>query len=398
MGKAFWPGSPAGILLARSAESGTWQRVGQQKPVSSADYLVSLPGYRSEIQLDHGVILQLWGNLPEFSRQPPSLESAVIVHADPALDLDFTLDHGRAVVVNRKPRGAAKVRLRFRNEVCDLTLPGRDTEMAVELFTSCPPYSPEPRKEPPTHVRMYALRGQAQVVTRVGQHSMSGFSLFEWDNAAGFAAHPTEIPRPDWWTARPLIQTSAARDMDLALDGLSRRLTATDRVEISFAEAVKDSDSTKRVLAVRFLGAMDEPAKLLDCLADEQHYEIRFTAIDELRHLLALNSQNDEKLATLLKQKNYSDVQAQIALQLLHDFSREEWSDPATRATVVSYLTNEKLAIRQLAHTRLMALIPDGQRIRYDAAASGDQRSRGAREWQKITGAGVPKPKSDQAK
>jgi hypothetical protein len=242
------------------------------------------------------------------------------------------------------------------------------------------------------------LRGQVQVMTRLGQHPMSSFSVYEWNNAAGFAARPAEIARPEWWTTRPLIQTSAARDVDLALDGLSRRLSPKDRVEIFFAEAVKDSDSTKRVLAVRFLGAMDEPAKLLDCLADEQHVEIRVMAIDELRHLLSLSSQNDEKLVTFLKQKNYSDAQAQIVLQLLHDFSQEEWSDPATRTTIVNYLNNEKLAIRQLAHTRLAALIPDGQRIRYDAAASPDQRGRGAREWQRVVGAAVPKPKSEQPK
>jgi hypothetical protein len=348
--------------------------------------------------LNRGVILQLWGNLPEFSRQPPPLESAAILHADPEVDLDFTLDHGRAIVINRKTKGPAKVRLRFRNEACDLTLPDRDTEMAAELFGSCPPYTPEPRKEPPTHVRIYALRGQPQLVSRNGQHSMSGSSVLEWDNATGFAARPTEIPRPDWWTTRQVLQTSAAREIDLALDGLSRRLTAKDRVEIAFAEAVKDSDSTRRVLAVRFLGAMDEPAKLLDCLADEQHGEIRVAAIDELRHLLSQNSQNDEKLVTLFKQKNYSEANAQIALQLLHDFSPEELSDPATRMTMVNYLTNDKLAIRQLAHTRLLALVPEGQRIRYDAAGSVEQRGRGAREWQRLVAAGAQKSKTDQAK
>ena len=40
--------------------------------------------------------------------------------------------------------------------------------------------------------------------------------------------------------------------------------------------------------------------------------------------------------------------------------------DPTTRATLVEYLTHDRLAIRQCAHALLTSLAPEGQKIPYD--------------------------------
>jgi hypothetical protein len=397
LGKTYWAGTPASVLLSRTADTGSWQRVGLQKRISSTEYLVGLPGYRTEIRLDSGLVLQLWGNLPQYSRLP-LLESAVTLHSDPMMDLDFTLDHGRVVILDRKDKTPAHVRLRFRKEVCDLKLLDRNTEVAVDMLGICPPYSPEPRVEPVTQVRVYALRGQIQVRTSAGEHLMRSMSTYDWDSRFGYAAQPVPIPSPpDWFTPRPPMQTPAARELQTALDTLSKRIPAKERVEIVLTEAIKDADANSRDLAVRFLGAMGEIAKLLDCLADERHVDVRNMAIDELRHLLALSAQNDERILTLLKQKNYSDRQIQIVLQLLHGIPPEQWS-PAMRSTMVENLNNEKLAIRQIAHTLLLTFVPDGKKIRYDAAGSPDQRERGFVEWQRLIGSGKAPAKPDRSK
>src|SRR5207245_7795713 len=107
---------PPTVLLQRSPDRESWQRLKPQTRVSSNDYLVSLPGYRSELRLDSGVHLALWGNLPEFSRFPPVLESGVVLHGNRDVDLDFTLDRGRVVLSNHKGEGPARVRLRFADE------------------------------------------------------------------------------------------------------------------------------------------------------------------------------------------------------------------------------------------------------------------------------------------
>jgi hypothetical protein len=395
LGKPQWAGSPAGILLVRSAETGAWQRVTAQDRVFSNDHLVSLPGYRSDIRLENGLVLQLWGNLPQFSRVPV-LESAVTLHAAGDVDLDFTLDHGRVVIANRKDKLPARVRIRFRNEACEVKLLDSNTEVAVELLGICPPYTPEPRKEPETRVRLYALKERLQLTANAQEHSITAPATFDWDNVFGYVSRPTAIPRPpEWWTSKPPAQT---RDIQYSLDALSRRSMLKDRVELSLTEGVKEPDLNLRVLAVRFLGAIGDPAKLLDCLADERHVDVRVMAIEELRHLLAQNPQNDEKIYTVLKQKNYSDTQAQTLLQLVHGFPQEQWTVPTMRATVVEYLNSDKLAIRQIAHSLLLTVAPEGQRIRYDAAGSPDQRERGYREWLRTVAAPKPRPKSDRSK
>jgi len=395
LGKPQWTGSPAGILLMHSADTGAWQRVTAQDRVFSNDYLVSLPGYRSDIRLENGLVLQLWGNLPQFSRVPV-LESAVTLHPAGDVDVDFTLDHGRVVIVNRKDKLPARARIRFRNEVCEVKLLDKNTEVAFDLLCICPSYTPEPRKEPEAHVRFYALRGQVQLTANSQEHSVTAPATFDWDNVFGYGSRPTAIPRPpDWWSSKPAAQT---RDIQYSLDALSRRSMLKDRVELSLTEGVKEPDLNMRLLAVRFLGAIGDPAKLLDCLADERHVDVRVMAIEELRHLLAQSTQNDEKIYTLLKQKNYSDAQAQTVLQLVHGFPQEQWTVPTMRGTVVEYLNSDKLAIRQIAHTLLLSVVPEGQRIRYDAAGSPDQRERGYREWLRVVAAPKPRPGSDRSK
>src|SRR5438445_5825130 len=90
-----WPG----VLLERSQETDPWRRLRPQSRIFSPDSLMSLPGYRSELRLDSGVSLVLWGNLPDLLPIPLN-ESMVILYSNPDFDLDFRLDRGRVVLRN----------------------------------------------------------------------------------------------------------------------------------------------------------------------------------------------------------------------------------------------------------------------------------------------------------
>jgi hypothetical protein len=387
---------PPTVLLQRPPERETWQRLRPQTRVSSNDYLVSLPGYRSELRMDSGVHLVLWGNLPEFSRFPPVLESAVGLHVHRLegqspfpVDLDLTLDHGRVVFSNHKREGPARILLRFSDEVWELTLPDQNTEVAAELVGICLPYNKEPGGgEPEVHLALLGLKGQAQVKIRYEQYLLPSPSMLTWDNLAGTARSPVPLPRPpDWWSSTVPLKTP----MQTPLEGLTNRL-ALKNIDVAIAEAKNSTDPSSRVLALRCLGAMANYSSLLDCLADDKHPDVRMVAIDELRHLLGLNAQNDEKLRRALKQKNFSDGQAQTILQLVHGVSLEQWANPTIRTTAVEYLMHDKLAIRQLTHTLLLALEPEGRKIPYDPAGDSDSRERGHESWKKLVlGAKPPK-------
>jgi hypothetical protein len=377
------------VLLQRSPNGQTWQRVKPQARIFSNDELMSLPGYQSELRTDSGVSLILWGNLPEFSPFPPVLESAVVLHVNPDVDIDFTLDRGRVVLSNRKREGAARIRLRFADEAWDLTLPDQNTEVAAELVGICLPYNKEPGGgEPELELALLGLKGQAEVRIRYDQSLLPSPSMLTWDNIAGTTRGPLRLPRlPDWWSNPVPLKTP----MQAPLEGLTSRLV-TKNIDVAIAEAKNFPDPQSRILAVRGLGAMGNYSSLLDCLADAKHPEVRAVAIDELRHLLGLSAKNDEKLRKALKQKNYSNGPSQTILQLLHGVSLQDWSNPTVRAVVVDYLVNDNLAIRQLAYTLLSALEPDGRKIPYDPAGDSESRHRGCEAWKKLVSTARPKP------
>src|SRR5262249_43974600 len=119
-----------------------WERVQPMGgTISTSDSLVALPGYRSEILLDKGVGLLLWGNSPFYLWRVPIYDSGIVLHKSDKYDADLTLTRGRIVISNRKNNGPAQVRLRFYNEkdkekdwheIWNLTLEEPDTEVSVD--------------------------------------------------------------------------------------------------------------------------------------------------------------------------------------------------------------------------------------------------------------------------
>src|SRR5262249_20131209 len=126
------------LVMQNPGNSGQWRRLVANGRFDTGDTLVSLPGYRGQLVLDSGVELVLWGDVIQ-QLEGPILQSAIMPHATETdrdggrADLDFTLRSGRVWIVNKKKDDQpAYVRLRFHNEIWDLTLqPG--TEVGMEL-------------------------------------------------------------------------------------------------------------------------------------------------------------------------------------------------------------------------------------------------------------------------
>src|SRR5262249_21792794 len=86
-------------------------------------------------------------------------------------------------------------------------------------------------------------------------------------------------------------------------------------------------------------------------------------------------------------QKQYPPQQAETVLQLLHGYTEQDAADRALRATLVDYLNHERLPIRELAHWQLMQIMPEGQRIPYDAAAEPGRREGAQEQWRGLAAA-----------
>jgi hypothetical protein len=250
------------VLVQYDPERKDWKRLGiGGRDVRSGSRLVSLPGYRSKVDLDKGVRLTLWGSLPELYEYSTELipvriseketkklripflmnvfESIVTLH-QPAdgLDADLTLYHGRLLLANQKAKGPARVRVRVNDPsvprepgkdwkpesqaVWDVTLDAPGSEIVLELIGFFDPrhdYKPLTSKEhwPPTAVlKVLALRGESHVhYLEVGYafQAPPGPALMEWSSSGGLklqdvsggmapirSESPREVARlPEWY-------------------------------------------------------------------------------------------------------------------------------------------------------------------------------------------------------
>jgi hypothetical protein len=390
------------ILVRRTKGTEPWERLVRETPVYTTDRLVSLPGYRSEVRLDDDVHLLLWGDVPDSSTRVLMLESAVVLHNSPDVDLDLLLDTGRISISNHKREGPARVRVRFHDQVWDLTLENR-SEVAMELL-SLPDFgfSTDPAKTsgPIAGLGLFMLQGQGNLKIRYDTYLLReppGPAQVIWNNLGGVrgpqAIRSEQLPP---WARRLPTRGKEAQAMSAAEDGLANRMSGRGPVDLVLQETLKEQDPPSRILGVYCFGATDNLPHLLDALADEKYADVRIAAIGALRHWVGRRAENDQQLYLALQQK-YKSSLAEIIMELLHPFSEKQKREPETYETLIAYLNHDKLPVRELAYSHLVALVPQGARIPYDPAGGIDKRDYSYQEWKKLIPQGKLPPSAAQA-
>src|SRR6516165_6030244 len=99
-----------GVLLGKSSSAADWKVIGEDEPIRKDTLLVALPDatiYSGNKAVTVTMLADVGhrGPLPVF-------ESAIVIHDNPKVDLDVTLDRGIVVFSNAKEKGSAKVKLR----------------------------------------------------------------------------------------------------------------------------------------------------------------------------------------------------------------------------------------------------------------------------------------------
>jgi len=407
LGRHVNPGSLSCLLRQRVVNNDkVWQPVPSESIVSIDDRLLTLPGFQSEVRLDSGVRLRLLGRLPPtqihaaFTKQGEllgewqALESAVALRSTPGIDLDLELDRGQIAVMNDKPQGEVRVRIRLGDETWDLTLQERGSEAALEFGRLYPPGSvttkESEREEPMAEAHLVAVHGEVQLQIRYDSFSLReppGPALFSWNNVGAVSRGPQVLQQlPDW--ANP---PAADESVQETLTSFAAQLAHQSSVNL-LKDFLTKPDKISRVLAVYGLGAVDDVSALEDVLGDEKQFtEMRRAAIVGLRHWQSREEKNDRKLFEVLKKK-YAHSTAEIVLRLLHGFSEQQLQHPAVYASLIGYLQHGNLPVRQLAYEHLLALVPKGEAISYDPAAKLGDRRQAVGEWKKLVPEGtVPK-------
>jgi hypothetical protein len=389
----------AGALLEKTAP-GSWQPLKAGAEVPAGKLLLALP--RADLRSRNGAVeLMLVADVGK--RGPyPVLESAAAVNDDPAVDLDVTLVRGIIGLANRKAKGPATVRLRFRGTTWNLTLLEPGTLAGAELYARHPPGLPTLHdgkvEEPTVNVVLRVFKGQAFVdMDGVGRRLQAppGPAEVVWHSVD---RHPV-IQRLEKLPPPILPQDDTERAAFDAVAAASRSLTGRP-IRAALDGLVKSDRRVDRLVGVTWMGALDQLPQLLDALADARHADVRDQAILVLRQWMGRNAGQVGKLYQALKEHLHnSDVTARTVVQLLFGFNDEERAQPATYELLIGDLMHKQLPVRELAYWHLVRLAPAGRDIPYDAAGSEAQRRRAVEQWQALIPEGrlPPHPKAPPA-
>ena len=406
------------VLLQRQGEAYPWAVLRPESKVSTAYTLVSLPGYRSLLDLDAGLRLTLWGNLPEFSPFPPVLESAVMLHA-PAVgfDLDFTLDRGRAIVANSKPSGPARVRVRFLREVWEMDLQDAKSEVGLELWAL-------PRGAATTSPGSYLClglftKGRVQVRTPRQTMDLGDHSRLSWVSQDPDELHRSLLPElPKWWAhppenKSPEVQKALGSLLDWSdqLGGSGTEpvnnkqpvkgdapIIATIKTQVE--EGMKDPDNQD--MGILFLAALDQLVPLVQLLKDRQNPSVRGVTLYALQSWLGRDGRHAGKLAQVLQEGGDSKDESERIVRLLQFYSPEDLDKAKTYEALINCLDDDKLLVRDLAFWQLDRIgeggrLPeDVKEIVYDPTMDREKRQPAIAQWKKLLADGkipLPAPK-----
>jgi hypothetical protein len=366
------------VLVRRTADG--WQAVQEGAVVHSSDTLTALPGFTSLVGTRGGVGLTLRGHIPSFSISPRMnllLESSVILHQSDAFDLDMTLVRGRVYVRNTKPKGPARVRIRFEKEVWDLTLTLPGDEAGFDLFKEYSAPIDHLTEPPHASLVLFMLSGDAQLnVDAFHTHALEAAGdqsmILLWDGfrktgtpqrmkmLTEFSKTPPSPEQVEGPTRKAELRDTVAglKNLQTLIDG------KRDKVIVALRETLGGEKPSSRVLAIYCLACLDEPDKLVDVLGDEQqeHALDRLVAIYALRHWLAATQDQYKRLfdkdkeSGILIERKYKVTEAKMVTDLLFDISPEYYSKPETFEGLNRCLPHRRIAIAELGMWHLSKL------------------------------------------
>jgi len=382
--------SKDGTLFARGKPGQDWQTVSSKGDIRAEDLLVGLPG--AVLSSANGAVdLTLLTDLDKNSPYP-ILEAAVVLHASPDYDLDFTLNRGRVDVSNRKKEGAARVRIRFHDHEWEATLTEPGTRIALQLYgrwAKGVPFrkNPGPKDVPAADLLLVVRKGQIELKHGSRFCLMSappGPALLHWDNHGEAIGALQKLEKLPDWVATEQSESERAQRIKNTVEQLRQQVVQSSPREAA-RTFVKSEDPNQRATGVIFMGALDDMEGISEVLTGTKYPDAWDRAIIVVRHWLGRCPGQDQLLYQgLVEKRGLKPAQAASVMQLLHSFGDAELAHPELYTTLVRYLDSDLLGIRGLAHWHLVRLVPAGKGIDYNPLDPKDKRDKARDQWKKL--------------
>ena len=391
------------LVLNRRRDTDKWERLEPQKEIHTTDTILTLPGNQAEVHFDTGVVLNLWGSLPQYQTIPvlDLQESRIVPHSPPnGFDADFTLESGRVFITRQVAKGKqvepSKVRVRFKEEIWEITLLDAEVEVCVDLLGFYPegvPFSKEKfGPAPKTEFYFGLLKGKAGLKVKFKDYPMLQAPMrADWDSVVGEFNVPEKITEQDmeWWN-KSIPAHDGAKAMQAAVTYFVDYMKKSQAsLETVFNSAMKDEkeQANYRAYAVHCLQAIDSMSFLADALDMTdlpEGFIVRAVGIRCVQHWTGQSPERDLQLYRLLiDKKGYTEPHAQMIMQLLHPFRENELAKAEIAAALFDAMRHERVAIRDLAVMHMSLADTTGFReIGFlDMAAPEQQRDPVVAKW-----------------
>jgi hypothetical protein len=374
------------IAVTRDPTPGAgWVRLdGADNAVRASEPVVALPGFKADVALDTGVVVHLWGNVPQYApTNPPLFDSRVRFYPPEAgFDADLSLDAGRVYLTTQKGAGAKLVRVRFAGEAWDVSLlPDGKSEVMVQVHTGFPPgteYAASGGPKPTTRALLVVVRGTADLAApgRFKKfEALPTWSEVSWPDRGGNLADPRPVPveaRPQF-DRDPLIGGDQGKAVQGALAEMVKNLT--DRAGVrAMLRSLLDRKPVPgqvpgvatHVLPVLFAAyaeaaladgpdASDWVKDLIDQSRDDSDRPwARQGAVTALSGWIGRDPGNTALFLKTAREKNWPDGQAELVARLLRGYAAPGPDNPAAVDQLVGMLNDDSLVVREAALANLL--------------------------------------------
>lgn len=369
------------IVLTRAENGPAWLRLdpADDATVSGTDQVLALPGYKADVQLETGIKVHMWGNVPELLPARLLLEARVRFHmperkagdAGEDFDADIALLAGRIYLSTSKPAGG-KVRVRFANQVWDVTLADAKAEVMIEVVTSYDPGTPFAKEGgvlPRVEVQAAVVRGNAGIAMPERFKNFPKLvapTMLAWDSKSGSLAEPKPVEQGNGYFDRFLLVASdQGKVVEKAKSDMATRLKDRAGIKLMLLEVLTEAPDANRVaagqLAVYGQAAIvsngDELKPLIDLLSEETKGYSRLATVNALAAWIAQSPGNTGTLGTALAAKLRNEQEPEIILRLLRGAVSPAKTDSRDLDQLVTYLSHSSVAIRELALWNLINFV-----------------------------------------
>lgn len=387
-----------GLLVRREAPGKPWRLVEDKEDVYSGDLLVGGLGAALETG-NGGVRLSLLSDLDHNSPYP-IVESAVVLHESPDVDLDFTLDRGRVDLQNKKPNGPARVRVRVHGKSGEFVLEAPGASVALEVYGRWPRggrFTKDPNASPAVACVALALKGETMVKTPAAEFLLReppGPALLMTTGLGAYAPERHHLDKlPDWATGE--ADSDRAKKVKANVAKFREAVRKQPVGEVLDQMLQSDDESVRRG-AVNLMGALDQLPQLGEAMRNAKHLDVWDNGVLALRHWIGRGPGQDLKLYQgLIDSKRYTPAQAATVLNLLHSFGEDDLAHPETYEALLKYMENDNLAIRGLAYWHLSRLVPAGKKFGFNPMAPKEEREKALKEWHNLIPEGKMPPKPE---